>query len=760
MASKKDKINNIPIIDDSAIEEAYSAMTINRLRYINENELMEDAMGTLESILPGMKKETATPKPDSESGKNSMNTLIIKACTAVAESLGMTINLTAQIKESKDPGNLLESISQASCFRIREVDLTGDWYKRDSGSLLAWLKDSKKPVALLQKSPGKYIMYDPETNERSKVTKEIAEKIKPETVMFYRNLPARSLSGKDVFHFVLRGIRRADLIWVFLMGLGGGILGMLFPEMSGRVFDTVIPDGNRVMLIQIGFLMTAVTLTTFAFELTRGFAVQRISGVTDRDLQSAVWDRLLSLPIGFFKKYTAGELAQRAMGISQINSILSDVVVSSIITGIFSGFYIIIMFTKNATLAWIGMAIALLTVLVSLGVGWLQLKYEGKLLRINNTLSGKTFGWLSGIAKIKMAGAEKRTYFNWAGMFKESRAISFRKENIGNWSAVWNTIFTSIVSIIIYAVMFNLKDGAISVGAFIAFNAALGSLMQSWTGLSSAILSINVIGPLYEEVKPILEAVPEYDMGKSPAPPLTGDIELSHISFSYDHDGPLIINDLSLHIKSGEHVAIVGPSGSGKSTLMRILLGFEKPGCGEIYFNGISLNQLDFRSVRRQIGVVLQSSQLFAGSIFDNIKGANFSLSMHDAMEAVRQAGMEEDIDQMPMGLHTMVSEGISTLSGGQRQRLMIARALAGKPKILLLDEATSALDNKTQKTVSDSINVLNVTRVTIAHRLSTVIECDRIIVLEKGVITEEGTYKELMKKKNGTFAQMAIRQL
>jgi len=742
------------LLDRCVEEEIRQVHLANRRRFAGEAAYLRNAIGALGSVVPGAKADSAKP-----AALGKVDNPLVMACAAVAEANGMEITVPKTMREDGITTGTVEGIALASRFRTREVILSEDWYHQDGGNLLAKLEDTGEPVALLQKSPRKYILYNPATGERVKVTKKLAGTVSPKAVMFYRSLPTRSLSGKDVFRFVLGGTKKPDWLWVFAMGLCGGLLGMLSPEITGRVFDTVIPEGDRNMLVQIGFLMAAMALTTFAFDLTRSFATQRISGAAERDLQSAVWDRLLSLPVGFFKRYSAGELAERAMSISQIQQILSGTVASTIITSIFSVFYIAVMFAKSVSLSLIGIAIVLVTMAASLGFGWLQLKHEGKQLAIDNKISGRMFGWLSGLAKIKMSGSEKRTFYNWAEMFRESRAITFRKESIGNWSAVWNSIIALLSSIIIYAAMFSLKDARIGIGAFIAFNAAFGSLMQSCVELSGAIMSVNVIGPLYKGAKPIFEAVPEYDEQKTEAPPLSGDIELSRINFSYVKDGPQVIRDVSLHVRNGEHVALVGPSGSGKSTLFRILLAFEQPDSGEIYFDGYGLDQLDIRSVRRQLGVVLQSGQLLAGSIFENIAGSNPNITQDDALRAIRQAGMEDDLKQMPMGIHTVVSEGVGTLSGGQRQRLLIARALAGNPKILFFDEATSALDNKTQKIVSDSINQLKVTRITIAHRLSTIQDCDRIIVLEQGVITEQGTYDELMRQ-NGTFAAMARRQL
>jgi len=739
------------LLDEQVQEEARQTRVANRRRYAGENNYMQTAINNLQSVVPSAQEQGSVIHTEDNP--------LIAACAAVAQENGMEITIPRAIREKTASGDVVGDIASASCFRTREVILNGKWYLQEGGSFLAKLEESEEPVALLQKSPKRYIMYNPATKERTKVTKNNYAIINPKAVMFYRSLPAHSLGGKDIIRFVLRGTGKTDWIWIIVMGLCGGLLGMLSPIITGTVFDTIIPDGNRSLLIQIGFLMGAMALTTFAFEITRAFAMQRISGVVERDLQPAVWDRILSLPVGFFKKYTAGELMERAMSISQIQQILSGAVANTIITSIFSVFYIIVMFVKSTRLAWYGLGIAALALIISLLLGWRQIKYASKQIDINNKISGRMFGWLSGLAKVKMSGSEKRTFYNWSKMYKESREITYKKGSIGNWSVVSNSVIMLIASMIIYAVMFKQNGMLIAAGSFIAFNAALGSLIQGGVQLSQSVIDANIVIPLYKSAQPIFQAVPEYDDLKSEAPPLTGEIELSRINFSYDKGGPQIIKDVSIQIRRGEHVALVGPSGSGKSTLFRILMAFEQPDSGEIYYDRISLNQLDIRSVRRQLGVVLQSSMLMAGSIFENIAGSNPSITHDDAWRAVRQAGMEDDLQQMPMGIHTMISEGASTLSGGQRQRLLIARALVGNPKILFFDEATSALDNKTQKIISDSINQLKATRITIAHRLSTVQDCDRIIVLESGRVTEEGTYAELIKL-NGTFAAMARRQM
>jgi ATP-binding cassette subfamily C protein len=264
--------------------------------------------------------------------------------------------------------------------------------------------------------------------------------------------------------------------------------------------------------------------------------------------------------------------------------------------------------------------------------------------------------------------------------------------------------------------------------------------------------------PTYERAKPILETLPEVDEMKADPGELTGELEVSHVSFRYREDGPIVLKDVSVQVKPGEFVALVGPSGSGKSTLFRLLLGFEKLEAGAVYYNGRDLVGLDIREVRRQIGVVLQNGKLMAGDIFTNIIGSSL-LTLEDARQAARMAGLEDDLKAMPMGLHTVISEGGGTLSGGQRQRLLIARALVHRPRILFFDEATSALDNRTQAIVSESLDNLQATRIVIAHRLSTIMNADRIYVLQDGRVVQQGTYDELIQAE-GVFADLAKRQM
>ena len=318
-----------------------------------------------------------------------------------------------------------------------------------------------------------------------------------------------------------------------------------------------------------------------------------------------------------------------------------------------------------------------------------------------------------------------------------------------------NTAVSLIGTIILYyeAVRTN-----VSVADYYAFHTAYGMVSGAFMALAGIALNAALLKPIYEMVTPILETVPEVSEGKQVLTKLSGGIEINNVSFRYNENMPMVLDDLSLKIRSGQYVAIVGRTGCGKSTLMRLLLGFERPDKGAIYYDGKDMNTIDLKSLRRKVGVVMQDGKLFQGDVYSNIVISAPWLTLDDAWEAAELAGIAEDIRHMPMGMNTLISEGSGGISGGQRQRLMIARAIAPKPKILMFDEATSALDNLTQKRVSESLEALKCTRIVIAHRLSTIRQCDRIIVLDQGKIIEDGTYQELIDR-GGFFAELVARQ-
>ena len=385
---------------------------------------------------------------------------------------------------------------------------------------------------------------------------------------------------------------------------------------------------------------------------------------------------------------------------------------------------------------------------------------ERHLQEAEGRLSGLVLQLLTGVAKLRVAGAEERAFAKWAAHFGRQRLLRFRvgryQNDVDTFSAVAGVVSTLAI-FGFYARIAASPETTITTGQFIAFAAAFGTFMASGLSLAASLMSLLEVIPTMARARPILVTLPEANVSRPDPGQLEGRIDVSHLSFSYDRDGPLILDDVSLSVEPGEFVALVGPSGGGKSTLLRLLLGFEQSETSSIFFDGRDVRTVDVKALRRQIGVVLQSSRLTAGDVFTNIVGAT-SLTLEDAWEAARMAGLDRDLKAMPMGMHTIVSEGGTNLSGGQRQRLLIARSLVGRPRLVFFDEATSALDNRTQQVISESLEALHATRVVIAHRLSTIRKADRIHVIERGRVSEAGTFEDLIAA-DGLFAGLAARQ-
>ena len=686
---------------------------------------------------------------------------VFLALQVVGRELGIKLTAPQTMLQHLDLPDPVGSIAKASSVRVRKVALKSTWYKQQIGPLLCFMEEDQRPVAVLQRSSSRAELYDPATRGLIPLDEQLASQINPIAYTLYRPFPLKRLNKYDLIKFGLERCK-GDLLLIALTGVAVGALAVVNPYITGIVFDQIIPGAERNQLYQMAILLLVVSIASSLFTLVRGFVTLRLQGKMDADVQAAVWDRLLGLPVSFFRDYSAGDLAQRSMGIAQIREIMTGSVVNALLSGIFSVFSFALLFFYSVTLAVIATGLVLFASILSMAGAAVQLGYGRQIQKINGELSSKLLQFVSGIAKFRVSGTEGRAFASWARDFSRQKQDATGARRVSNLMLVFNSVFPTICLIVIFYAnahfMASGQANQLSTGQFLAFIAAFTQFLVAALTLSRTFISVLSIVPIYERTKPILENIPESGLTKSNPGVLSGEIEINHVSFSYREDSPLVLRDLTLRIGAGQAVAFVGTSGCGKSTLLRMLLGFERPGSGAVYYDGQDLSGLDIQAVRRQIGVVLQTSKPVGGSIFENIVGSA-PLTIDDAWEACRLAGLDEDIKRMPMGLHTMLSDGGGGISGGQKQRLMIARAIVGKPRILLFDEATSALDNRTQAIVSHSLAGLRATRVVIAHRLSTVINMDKIFVLDKGSVAESGTYAELMERK-GLFYELAKRQL
>lgn len=690
---------------------------------------------------------------------------VYQACRFVCAALGMEARKPADGRTDRTFEENLQAVATASRFRSRLVALRGDWWTEDQGPFLANIEEGKRAVALLPRGNSAYDWVDPKTGARAPVDAAFAKTLNPFAYTFYRRLPDGIVTAKDIIKFGARGLKK-DIGMLVVMGLAMGVLGSMAPYFTGRLFDTAIPQAEKGLLAQFTIALFVSAISAAAFKITQSIAVLRIQGKMDYSIQAALWDRLLDLPSTFFKQYASGDLADRAGGVDAIRSLLAGAGIGAILGTLSSIFYVALMLSYSVSLALLAIVLTFVFIGFTTTANWIQLRFQRRQLGIRGEITGLVLQLISGVGKLRVCGAEPHGFRVWARSFAEQRRVTFRAGQVQNTVAVFNSAYPILSSIAIFATLVAVQKsagasggaGGLSTGDFIAFNSAFGLFLAAMQSLSEASLSLLKAVPIWERLAPILTTEPEIDDTKLPPPQLRGEIELSHLWFRYSEDSPYIIKDLTLKIPAGQFVAFVGGSGSGKSTLMRLMLGFERPEKGSIYFDGQDLAALDPRLVRQQLGVVLQDSRMLPADIYRNIVGTT-SKSVEDAWTAAEKAGLADDIRAMPMTMHTYVSEGGGGLSGGQKQRLMIARAVVGSPKILFLDEATSALDNRTQSIVTDSMNRMHATRIVIAHRLSTIVNADVICYLENGVVRESGSHDELMKK-NGLFYELARRQM
>lgn len=724
-----------------------------------------DTLMTISSVVNRNQKEFGILSSDDQ--------MLVKVFKIIGQR--MDFNVTA-LPSRNYPGTRtgVNQLARDNTIRVREVALRSKWFTEDNGDLIAFYNPKENvdlenhsidsegefvPVALLRMS-SRYILVDISGGREIAVDKEIASHIFPMAFMAYRAINEEKITIKNICAFVFSHIKK-DILRYTIIGLFCTFIGMITPAITRNFIDEVIPQAAKNTAFQICFVVFMTNIASMIGSMAKYFANLRMETRADSDLQAAIIDRLLKMPIDFFKKFSAGDLSSRVLSIGTIQKKIFDIALSCFTNFIFSFVYLIQEFRYCGYFAKWGILFCLFPILISILSSLLTYKWQKIVVESQGKIQGMMLQTLNGIEKINVSNSHREFFSKWSLEFIGQTKIGCKLLDINNVISIITGIFPTLVNILFYLIygyaIANKKIEGLTTGSFMAFLSAYSSFQGAFLGVANSLISIKDIFPIYKRVRPILEQKPEIDSTKPSISKLKGNIEVSHLNFRYSPDGPLVLKDINLDVKPGEFVAVVGTSGAGKSTLLRMLLGFEKPESGSIFYDETDINSIDIGSLRRQMGVVLQNDTVMSGSILQNILGST-GLKEEDAWEAAKKVAFDRDISNMPMGMLTIVPAGGSTLSGGQLQRLIIARALIKNPNVLIFDEATSALDNVTQEVVRESLDELKITRIIIAHRLSTVINADRIYVMDNGEVVETGTYDSLMKA-NGYFAQLARRQ-
>ncbi len=710
-------------------------------------------------------------RPDLHDGSD-----LFRACAEAGRVAGFRIVPPRTADDPSRHRNPVQAIARSSNIHCRQILLRDRWFAEDAGPVVAFFEEEAagegspeatspfkgRPVALVPTGPRGYELYDPADESRTLLTPALESKLRRQAFVLYSPFPADFVAAPGpLFRFGLRGYGR-EIAILLLTGIAATLLGMLVPHANGILIDDAIPSADEGLVVQLGLALGMTALGRALFEVSRSVAMMRASVGANHRVQASLMDRLLKLKVSFFRRYAVGDLMDRVMAVQGIFQRLSMASLGTI----FGGFLAIINLCLLVYYSWWLALYAVGVGLVNLLLTWITARVLVREDKIVFEKTSANFGHVvqlvQGVSKLRAAAAEDRAFASWAQRYNDKERHSLRRQVIDDRLTVLNAMLTIVGQLVLFWIA--LEDlrpdeglPELSIGEFLAFNAAFGLFLGGITSLSNTITDVLGIVKLWERAKPILDAEPEVGGRRTQPGTLRGGVGLQRLTFRYRPDCAPVLEDVSVEANPGEFVALVGPSGCGKSTIVRLILGFETPERGKVLYDGQDLADLDVDAVRRQLGVVLQSSRVRSNSIFDNIAAGAF-ITMEDAWDSARKAGFDEDIRQMPMGMHTIVSEGGTNLSGGQRQRLLIARALVKRPGILVLDEATSALDNYSQAVVSRSLAEMKATRIVVAHRLSTIRGADRIYVLDKGRVIQVGRFEELVEQ-DGVFRNLMARQ-
>ena len=687
------------------------------------------------------------------------DTALGDALRIIGRHQGIDFRIPARSTLSDSPVGLVD-VLDASGVRARRVRLEsgGSWWRGDSTALLAFRARDGQPVALLPGLFGRYREIDPVSKRSVRVTADRAGALKTEAWMFYRPLPARNVSPRDLLRIALHG-SAGDLARLVIAGLPGGLIKLLPALALGFVANHIVAGGSAGVLYAVAATLAGFGLLGALLHLLQSTAMMRLEGRSASRVEAAFWDRLMRLPSGILRRHPAGDLAMSGMTFQSLRDGLQGVVADSLLSVVFLLPVFGVIFFYDTALGIIALVFSLVSLLVAVALGLRQISPQGRMINAARRVAGRLFQIVGGIVKLRVESAEGSAYAIWARDYREQKRAELELGALEAHSRAFAAALPFLAGGVLLFAVVVVSDRNVPVGdflvvytVFIAFQSAIARLGESF-GTVAAML------PAFKQMRPLLAAVPETDIEGEPVDRLGGEILFDRISFRYEPDGPLILDDVTIHVRPGEFVAIAGESGAGKSTLFRLALGIDRPTAGAVYYDGRDLRHLNLKQVRRKIGSVPQSVGLHPQDLWDNLVGHHEEVATEEVWTAVRVAGIEHEIKGMPMGMMTMVGTSGAVLSGGESQRVTIARSVIGSPRIMLFDEATNWLDNESQAEVMRNLTALTSTRVVIAHRLSTLEQADRIYVLQAGKVVQSGSFRGLMET-DGVFRELVKRQI
>ncbi len=667
----------------------------------------------------------------------------------------LNIKPVRDIPEYKDVDELLDYMTRPSGIMRRHVLLKGEWSHKGTCPMLAVLKDSGVFVALIPKKLGGFYYYDRETGKKVNVNDKNKDNFETDAIVFYNPLPIKSISTKELISMMLKTISMEEILFLSMILLAITGIGLLTPVITKMIFSLVIPTRKTELVFSFAALLIVTAYVGYKFTIMKLSMMSRLRARMQIFLINATVGRMLHFPTSYFEGKSTGTLSAILMNLVKLPSVISNNVITPLINTVFAMAFIIqieliapAMMMPTLITFFVQIIIIVVCTMQATSLTTKEMYYDSK-------IEGLSVAVYDGIQRIKLSASQSRVLTRWSLLYSHKASAAYPAVFPTSFQNEFLAFTTILGTMAAYYAGFK---GNVDVSSFAAFLTAFAFVTGNVAEFGNSAKELPMLAPTLKMSEEFFQIVPEISTEKKIVGTLKGKVEVRDLSFRYTSDSPMVFNGIDITINPGEYVAIVGKSGSGKSTLLRLLMGFEEPLGGNILYDEMDMDRIDPRSLRRNIGVVMQDGNLFNESIYTNIAISASDLTVEDAWDIAEKVGLADDIRKMPLGMNTLIPQGGEGISGGQRQRLMIARALALKPSILMLDEATSALDNITQKTVSDALSNLSCTRIVVAQRLSTIKKCDRILVLDEGNIVEDGSYEELMNK-GGYFAELVERQ-